>query len=118
MRSIDIWRVEDGRFVEHWDELNTLDAFIQIGAVPPTRQPTCLSLKATCLPQWLPTRRRSIRRGYVRSPRDCSTRKQVVTLDPIGKLGQICLRQQDAARFLHARHAGGVDIRRAPPEDR
>ena len=28
MRSIDIWRVENGRFVEHWDELNTLDVFI------------------------------------------------------------------------------------------
>ena len=24
MRSIDIWRVEDGMFVEHWDELNLL----------------------------------------------------------------------------------------------
>jgi len=23
MRSIDIWLVKDGRFVEHWDELNT-----------------------------------------------------------------------------------------------
>jgi predicted SnoaL-like aldol condensation-catalyzing enzyme len=34
MRSIDIWRVEDGRFVEHWDELNTLDIFSQVGAVP------------------------------------------------------------------------------------
>ena len=32
MRSIDIWRVEGGRFVEHWDELNTLDVFTQIGA--------------------------------------------------------------------------------------
>lgn len=33
MRSIDIWRVgADGRFVEHWDELNTLDVFQQIGA--------------------------------------------------------------------------------------
>ena len=40
MRSIDIWRVEDGKFVEHWDELNTLDVFIQIGAVPPPRQPS------------------------------------------------------------------------------
>ena len=38
MRSIDIWRVEDGRFVEHWDELNTLDIFIQVGAVPPPGQ--------------------------------------------------------------------------------
>jgi len=37
MRSIDIWRVEDGRFVEHWDELNTLDVFIQIGAVLPPK---------------------------------------------------------------------------------
>jgi predicted ester cyclase len=34
MRSIDIWRVEDGRFVEHWDELNTLEIFTQVGAVP------------------------------------------------------------------------------------
>lgn len=40
MRSIDIWRVEDEKFVEHWDELNTLDVFIQIGAVPPPRQPS------------------------------------------------------------------------------
>jgi predicted ester cyclase len=40
MRSIDIWRVEDGRFVEHWDELNTLDIFIQVGAVPPPGQPS------------------------------------------------------------------------------
>lgn len=40
MRSIDIWRVENGRFVEHWDELNTLDVFIQVGAVPPPKQPS------------------------------------------------------------------------------
>jgi hypothetical protein len=40
MRSIDIWRVEDGRFVEHWDELNTLDIFSQVGAVPPFGQPS------------------------------------------------------------------------------
>jgi steroid delta-isomerase-like uncharacterized protein len=35
MRSIDIWRVEDGMFVEHWDELNLLELLQQIGAVPP-----------------------------------------------------------------------------------
>ncbi len=34
MRSIDIWRVEDGRFVEHWDELNTLEFYRQLGAFP------------------------------------------------------------------------------------
>ena len=39
--SIDIWRVEDGRFVEHWDELNTVDVFIQVGAVPRPRRPSC-----------------------------------------------------------------------------
>src|SRR6188472_787227 len=35
MRSIDIWRVEDDLFVEHWDELNMLEVFQQIGALPP-----------------------------------------------------------------------------------
>lgn len=34
MSSIDIWRVEDGRFVEHWDELNGLEFFGQLGLVP------------------------------------------------------------------------------------
>ncbi len=38
MRSIDIWRVRDGRFVEHWDELNTGDWFAQLqGADPQPR---------------------------------------------------------------------------------
>ena len=32
MRSIDVWRVEDGMFVEHWDELNTLQMLQQMGA--------------------------------------------------------------------------------------
>ena len=35
MRSIDIWRVQDGMFVEHWDELNLLEVFQQVGAIPP-----------------------------------------------------------------------------------
>lgn len=35
MRSIDIWRVQDGLFVEHWDELNLLQLFQQMGALPP-----------------------------------------------------------------------------------
>jgi len=35
MRSIDIWRVQDGMFVEHWDELNLLEVFQQMGAIPP-----------------------------------------------------------------------------------
>ncbi len=35
MRSIDIWRVADGMFVEHWDELNLLEVFQQVGALPP-----------------------------------------------------------------------------------
>ena len=34
MRSIDIWRVENGRFVEQWDELNLLEVFQQMGAIP------------------------------------------------------------------------------------
>jgi steroid delta-isomerase-like uncharacterized protein len=36
MRSIDIWRVEDGMFVEHWDELNTLQLLQQMGALDGT----------------------------------------------------------------------------------
>ncbi len=34
MRSIDIWRVADGAFVEHWDELNLLEVFQQLGVLP------------------------------------------------------------------------------------
>ena len=32
MRSIDLWRVKDGLLFEHWDELNTLDFFMQLRA--------------------------------------------------------------------------------------
>jgi steroid delta-isomerase-like uncharacterized protein len=35
MLSIDIWRVQDGMFVEHWDELNLMQMFQQMGALPP-----------------------------------------------------------------------------------
>jgi predicted ester cyclase len=31
MRSIDIWRVKNGKLIEHWDELNLLEVFQQIG---------------------------------------------------------------------------------------
>jgi predicted SnoaL-like aldol condensation-catalyzing enzyme len=34
MRSIDIWRFENDLFVEHWDELNTLEIFQQMGGIP------------------------------------------------------------------------------------
>jgi steroid delta-isomerase-like uncharacterized protein len=34
MRSIDIWRVEDGLFAEHWDELNLMEVFQQVGVLP------------------------------------------------------------------------------------
>ena len=34
MHSIDIWRIRDGRLHEHWDELNNLEFFQQIGAMP------------------------------------------------------------------------------------
>ena len=40
MRSSDIWRVRDSLFVEHWDELNTLELFQQIGAVKMVGAPT------------------------------------------------------------------------------
>jgi steroid delta-isomerase-like uncharacterized protein len=32
MRSIDIWHVRDGKLAAHWDELNLLEVFQQIGA--------------------------------------------------------------------------------------
>lgn len=35
MHSIDIWRVENGMFVEHWDELNTMQLLQQMGALAP-----------------------------------------------------------------------------------
>ncbi len=35
MHSIDIWRVEDGMFVEHWDELNIMQLLQQMGALAP-----------------------------------------------------------------------------------
>jgi steroid delta-isomerase-like uncharacterized protein len=34
MESIDIWRIEDAVFAEHWDQLNLLEVFQQIGAIP------------------------------------------------------------------------------------
>jgi steroid delta-isomerase-like uncharacterized protein len=34
MRSIDIWRVAAGEFAEHWDELNLLEVFQQLGVIP------------------------------------------------------------------------------------
>jgi steroid delta-isomerase-like uncharacterized protein len=37
MRSIDIWRVQHGMFIEHWDELNLMQMFQQIGVLPPLR---------------------------------------------------------------------------------
>lgn len=38
MRSIDIWRVADGMFVEHWDELNLMEVFQQVGVLPPLEE--------------------------------------------------------------------------------
>ena len=34
MRTIDVWRVADGMFAEHWDELNLMQVFQQIGVLP------------------------------------------------------------------------------------
>lgn len=36
MTSIDIWRVQDGRLIEHWDEVNTLELLGQLGLIPAT----------------------------------------------------------------------------------
>jgi steroid delta-isomerase-like uncharacterized protein len=35
MRTIDIWRVENGRLAEHWDEINLFELLQQLGVVPP-----------------------------------------------------------------------------------
>ncbi len=32
MRTIDIWRVQEGKFIEHWDEINSLEIFQTLGA--------------------------------------------------------------------------------------
>lgn len=40
MRSTDIWPLENERFVDYSDVLNTLQIFIQVGAVPPPCQPS------------------------------------------------------------------------------
>jgi steroid delta-isomerase-like uncharacterized protein len=34
MRSIDIWRTRNDQFVEHWDELNIMEFFQQLGILP------------------------------------------------------------------------------------
>lgn len=34
MRSIDVWRIDGGLLVEHWDELNLMEVFQQIGVLP------------------------------------------------------------------------------------
>ncbi|MEM9187543.1 MAG: ester cyclase [Myxococcota bacterium] len=34
MTSIDIWRVVDGKLVEHWDEINSAEFFAQLGGMP------------------------------------------------------------------------------------
>jgi steroid delta-isomerase-like uncharacterized protein len=39
MRSIDIWRVDGGLLVEHWDELNLMEVFQQVGVLPPLGEP-------------------------------------------------------------------------------
>ncbi|MEU4099109.1 ester cyclase [Streptomyces tanashiensis] len=39
MRSLDIWRVQDGMAVEHWDELNTVEFFTQLGLLAPMTMP-------------------------------------------------------------------------------
>ncbi|MFC9297244.1 ester cyclase [Streptomyces sp. NPDC057011] len=40
MRSLDIWRVrDDGMAVEHWDELNTVEFFTQLGLLAPMSMP-------------------------------------------------------------------------------
>ena len=35
MQSINIWRVNNGKLIEHWDELNLPEVFQQIGAATP-----------------------------------------------------------------------------------
>ncbi len=39
MRSIDIWRVKDGKLIEHWDKLNLLDVFMRRHGLTPAPPP-------------------------------------------------------------------------------
>ena len=43
MRSIDIWRTENGVFAEHWDEINALQLFQQMGVLPPLDSSTTVA---------------------------------------------------------------------------
>lgn len=36
MQTIDLWHVKDGRFAEHWDEVNVYDLLQQLGVIPAT----------------------------------------------------------------------------------
>lgn len=39
MPSIDIWRVKDGKLIEHWDELKLLDVFMRRHGLTPAPPP-------------------------------------------------------------------------------
>jgi predicted SnoaL-like aldol condensation-catalyzing enzyme len=39
MRSIDIWRVKDGKLMEHLDELNLLEVFMRCRGLTPAPPP-------------------------------------------------------------------------------
>lgn len=43
MRSIDIWRLQDDMFVEHWDQLNLMEVFQQVGVLPALGAPQASS---------------------------------------------------------------------------
>ncbi|MER6951027.1 ester cyclase [Nonomuraea sp. NPDC000554] len=47
MRSIDIWRVEDSLFAEHWDEVNVLEVFRHLGALKWCRPSDSSALRNT-----------------------------------------------------------------------
>ncbi len=67
MRSIDIWRVHDGMFVEHWDELNLLEVFQQ-GTAVAIRSSVASVRLAACAPI-------SLRAECGRAPRERGSRR-------------------------------------------
>ena len=51
MQSINIWRVNNGKLIEHWDELNLLDVFMRRYGLTPAPLPPHASYSGAASPR-------------------------------------------------------------------